>query len=339
MKSRVTILDVAAGAGVSISSVSAALNERPGVSDSTRARILDVAHRLGWVPSLRGRSLSSKRAYTVGLVIERPPSVIETDPFFAGFIAGVEVTLSRHGYALVLQMAPTRATALDRLRRLTLDHRIDGAFLTDLATRDDRVTLVQELDLPSVAVNPDVGCPLPSVRQDHKSGLVDVVRRVTTLGHTRVAHVGGRRGLIHTRQRAEVWRSSLREAGLYPGPVVYGDFTAESGSRAADRLLGGDGPLPTAVVCASDLMAIGFIARASALGVDVPRQVSVTGFDGLPIGAYVRPALTTVTTSPRVLGEAAARALVASIAGDSPQDVDVPPTVALFRESLTAPPG
>ncbi len=339
MKSRVTILDVAAGAGVSISSVSAALNERPGVSDSTRARILDVAHRLGWVPSLRGRSLSSKRAFTVGLVIERPPSVIETDPFFAGFIAGVEVTLSRHGYALVLQMAPTRATALDRLRRLTLDHRIDGAFLTDLATRDDRVTLVQELDLPSVAVNPDVGCPLPSVRQDHKSGLVDVVRRVTTLGHTRVAHVGGRRGLIHTQQRAEVWRSSLREAGLYPGPVVYGDFTAESGSRAADRLLGGGGPLPTAVVCASDLMAIGFIARASALGVDVPRQVSVTGFDGLPIGAYVRPALTTVTTSPRVLGEAAARALVASIAGDSPQDVDVPPTVALFRESLTAPPG
>jgi len=339
VKSRVTILDVAAGAGVSISSVSAALNERPGVSDSTRARILDVAHRLGWVPSLRGRSLSSKRAFTVGLVIERPPSVIETDPFFAGFIAGVEVTLSRHGYALVLQMAPTRATALDRLRRLTLDHRIDGAFLTDLATRDDRVTLVQELDLPSVAVNPDVGCPLPSVRQDHKSGLVDVVRRVTTLGHTRVAHVGGRRGLIHTQQRAEVWRSSLREAGLYPGPVVYGDFTAESGSRAADRLLGGGGPLPTAVVCASDLMAIGFIARASALGVDVPRQVSVTGFDGLPIGAYVRPALTTVTTSPRVLGEAAARALVASIAGDSPQDVDVPPTVALFRESLTAPPG
>jgi DNA-binding LacI/PurR family transcriptional regulator len=129
----------------------------------------------------------------------------------------------------------------------------------------------------------------------------------------------------------------LRAAGLQPGPVVYGDFTAESGSRAADRILGGGGPRPTAVVCASDLMAIGFIARASALGVDVPGQVSVTGFDGLPIGAYVRPALTTVTTSPRALGEAAARTLVRSIAGEPAQDVDVPPTVALFRESLTAP--
>jgi DNA-binding LacI/PurR family transcriptional regulator len=337
VRSRVTILDVAAEAGVSISTVSSALNDRPGVSAATRTRVLSVADRLGWVPSLRGRSLSSKRAYTVGLVMERPPSVLETDPFFAGFIAGVEVALSRHGYALVLQMAPTRATALDRLRRLSLDHRIDGAFLTDLATHDDRVALVLELDLPSVAVNPDAGCPLPSVRQDHRPGLEDVLRRVTTLGHTRVAHVGGRRGLIHTRQRVGVWRSSLRAAGLPPGPVVYGDFTAESGSQAADRILGGPGPLPTAVVCASDLMAIGFIARASALGVDVPGRVSVTGFDGLPIGAYVRPALTTVMTSPRALGEAAARTLVGSIAGEAAQDVDVPSTVALFRESLTAP--
>lgn len=339
MRSRVTILDVAAEAGVSISTVSSALNDRPGVSAATRSRVLAVADRLGWVPSLRGRSLSSKRAYTVGLVIERPPSVIETDPFFSGFIAGVEVALSRHGYALVLQLAPTRATALDRLRMLTLDHRIDGAFLTDLATRDDRVALVQELDLPSVAVNPDVGCPLPSVRQDHRPGLVDVMRRVTDLGHTRVAHVAGRRGLIHTRQRVEVWRSSLKQAGLWPGPLVHGDFTAESGSRAADRLLAGAGPLPTAVVCASDLMAIGFIARASALGVDVPGRVSVTGFDGLPIGAYVRPALTTVTTSPRALGEAAATRLLAGIAGEPAEDVDVPATTALFRDSLVTPPG
>ncbi len=332
-----TILDVAAEADVSISTVSSALNERPGVSAATRARVVSVAERLGWVPSLRGRSLASKRAYTVGLVMERPPTVIETDPFFAGFIAGVEVALSRRGYALVLQMAPTRGAALDRLRRLALDHRIDGAFLTDLATRDDRVTLVQELDLPSVAVNPDRGCPMPSVRQDHRPGLEGVMRRVVELGHTRVAHLGGRRGLIHTRQRAEVWRTTLRAAGLQPGTVVYGDFTAASGSRAADRILGGDGPLPTAVVCASDLMAIGFIARASALGVDVPSRVSVTGFDGLPIGAYVRPALTTVTTSPRALGEAAARTLLSRIDGEPAPDVDVPPTAALFRESLVAP--
>ncbi len=97
MKSRVTILDVAAQAGVSISSVSAALNGRPGVSEDTRGRIVDVAQQLGWVPSLRGRSLSGRKAYAVGLMLERSSEVIESDPFFAGFIAGVESVLERQG--------------------------------------------------------------------------------------------------------------------------------------------------------------------------------------------------------------------------------------------------
>ena len=337
MKSRVTILDVAAGAGVSISSVSAALNERPGVSEATRTRILDVAHRLGWVPSIRGRSLSAQRAFAVGLVIERSWTVLESDPFFAGFIAGVELVLGRHGYALVLQLAPTHRDALERYRRLALDHRIDGAFLIDMASRDARVQLVQELELPTVAVNPAEDCALPAVRQDHLPGLTGVMDRVLELGHTRIAHVAGRRGLIHTRQRVAVWRAGLARAGLPPGPLVYGAFTTESGSMAADRILDADGPLPTAVVCGNDLMAIGVIARASQRGVRVPEHLSVTGFDGLEIGAYVRPALTTVSTSPRALGEAAARMLLAVIAGERPDDVEVPATVPLFRDSLVPP--
>lgn len=337
MKSRVTILDVAAEASVSISSVSAALNNSPGVSQDTRTRILTVADRLGWVPSLRGRSLSAKRAYAVGIVIERPTAVIESDPFFAGFIAGVELVLERHGYALVLQMASNQRAALERYRQMALDHRIDGVFLTDMAGRDERVPLLQELGLPAVAVNPSRDCGLPSVHQDHLPGLTRLLERIVSLGHTDVAHVAGRRGLIHTRQRVEVWRAALTAAGLKPGPVVYGDFSTESGSRAAQRLLGDGVRAPTAVVCASDLMAIGFIARASLLGVDVPREISVTGFDGIEIGAYVRPALTTVVTSPRALGEAAARMLLAILDGATPGNVEIPATVPLFRSSLVHP--
>ncbi len=338
VRRRITILDVAAQAGVSIASVSAALNQRPGVSDGTRSRILAVAEELGWVPSLRGRSLSAKRAYAVGLVIERPSTVIESDPFFAGFMAGVEAVLSRQGYALVLQLAGSRSAALERYRQLALDHRIDGAFLTDVAHNDARVPLLQNLELPAVAVNPAPDCPLPAVRQDPLPGLEQLMARLIGLGHRRIAHVAGRRGLIHTRQRIDVWRSAVTAAGLTPGPLVYGDFSTESGSRAADRLLGGSAEWPTAVVCGGDLMAIGFIARASTLGVHVPRQLSVTGFDGLEIGAYVRPALTTVATSPRNLGEAAAGLLLGILAGEPFDDVDVPATIPLFRESLAAPP-
>ena len=323
---------------MSISSVSAALNGRPGVSDDTRARIAHVAQQLGWVPSLRGRSLSGRKAYAVGLVLERSPEVIESDPFFAGFIAGVESVLEQQGFALVLQVASSRQSAIQRYRRMALDHRVDGVFLTDMSQDDARVRLVRDLGLPAVAVNSSPRCALPSVRQDHRPGLAELLRETISLGHKRIAHVAGRRGLIHTRQRVEVWRSELAKAGLEPGPLVYGDFTIESGSRAADEIVAAKGVAPTAVVCSNDLMAIGFIARVSALGIEVPLEMSVTGFDGIQLGAFVRPALTSVATAPRLLGEGAAGMLLAVVEGAIPPDVTVPATTMLLRDSLVRAP-
>lgn len=336
MKQRVTIVDVAAAAQVSIASVSAALNNRTGISHETRARIVETAHRLGWVPSVRGRSLSGNRAYAIGLVIARQPAVIESDPFFAGFIAGVESVLDKHGYALVLQLAG-RSETLDRYRNLAQDHRVDGVFITDMAVQDPRVALVEELGLPAIAINSSKGCAIPSVRQDQEAGFSELVSKVVALGHEKVAHVAGRRGMIHTRQRIQAWRSALLAVGLRPGALVYGDFSTEGGSRAADRLLGGSEPAPTAVVCANDLTAIGFIGRAADLGYDVPRDLSVTGFDGIGLGGYIRPTLTTVVTSPRDLGAAASRALLRLIDGEAVEDTEIAPAHVLERESLAAP--
>lgn len=336
MSERVTILDVAADAEVSIASVSAALNGRPGVSDDTRARIIRSAQRLGWVPSVRGRGLSGKRSYALGMVLARRPGVLESDPFFAGFIAGVEGVLQSHGYALVLQLA-SRSEGTERYRQLHLDHRVDGVFITDMSVDDPRVALVSGIRLPAVAINSGPGCAITSVRQDQSAGFGALIRRVIEVGHRDIAHVAGRRGMIHTRQRIDVWRSTLRSAGIRPGRLVYGDFSIESGSHAADRLLAGPGPAPTAVVCANDLMAIGFIARASALGFDVPRDVSITGFDGIHLGEYVRPALTTVVTSPRVLGSEAAKVLLRLVDGQAVSDRDIAPAQLLERNSLVAP--
>ena len=103
MTRRITIVDVAKQADVSISSVSSAINGRNEVSEETRRRIMAVADDMGWVPSLRGRSLSGKRAFAVGLMVQRPPEILSADPFFAGFISGVERVLEPRGQALVLQ--------------------------------------------------------------------------------------------------------------------------------------------------------------------------------------------------------------------------------------------
>ncbi|MBD8610197.1 LacI family DNA-binding transcriptional regulator [Frigoribacterium sp. CFBP 13729] len=344
MTDRVTIVEVAARAGVAISSVSSALNDRPGVSEQTRARIKQAASDLGFVPSVRGRSLSAKRAFTVGLVVHRDPFVLESDPFFGSFIGGLESVLDPRGYALILQMGSAADETLDRYRRLAAGRRVDGVFLNELVVDDPRVALVQQLGLPAVGVNPAPGFPLPAVHQDVSAGVHELVAHLVSLGHRRFAHVAGPSRFVHAVHRVEAWREALVAAGCDPGVLVEADFTYEGGRRAAAELLGdaardggagdgaaGRGDRPTAVFCANDLAAIGFMAEADARGVRVPDDVSVAGFDGIELGTYVRPALTTLTTAPRLLGAEAARLLLAAVeAPDAAEasEVGVAPGVA-----------
>ena len=336
MSRRITIVDVAKRAEVSISSVSSALNGGGEVSESTRQRILKAAEELGWVPSLRGRSLSGKRAFAVGLVVQRQPEVLSSDPFFSAFISGVEAVLEPSGQALVLQMAPDADASTARYRRLIAEHRVDGVFLDEIRVDDPRIPLLRELGVPAVAVNPDEDAPFPSVRQGYRDAIDAVVDHLVGLGHRRIAHVTGAMGFIHARQRLTAWRAALERAGLEPGPVVEGDFTLASGTVAADALLA-DRRGATAVVCANDLMAIGLMARAADLGVSVPGDLSVTGYDGNELGTFMRPSLTTVMTSPSAIGSAAARLLLDVVDGKAVEDVEIAPARLVVRGS-TAPP-
>jgi len=332
---RVTIVDVANKAGVAVSSVSTALNGRPGVSESTRERIVQIANDLGFVPSLRGKSLSGRRAYTVGLVVQRDPDVLELDPFFGGFIGGVEEAIDPRGYAVVLQIGAEQEEVLQRYRKLAADRRVDGVFMVDLELDDQRIALVQELGLPAVAVNPGPRFPLPAVRQDADAGIRATVQHLVELGHRRIAYVGGHAGYLHSVQRERAWRSALREFGLEAGPAVPGDFTYLGGGAAASALLS-LADAPTAVMCANDLSALGFIAHAEQLGVTVPAGLSVAGFDDIRLGTYVQPALTTVRTTPRELGQEAGRLLIDVIENGTADDVRIADAQLIVRDS-TAP--
>jgi DNA-binding LacI/PurR family transcriptional regulator len=330
---RVTIVDVASRAGVAISSVSDALNDRPGVSESTRQRIRSVADELGFVPSLRGKSLSAKRAFALGLVVQRDTTVMESDPFFAAFIGGVESVLETQGYALVLQMVSESANVLERYRQLAADRRVDGVFLLDIQVDDPRIGLLQDLRMPTVGVNADTdGFPFVSVRQDHKAGMASLLNYLIGVGHTRIGHVSGPTHLIHSRQREAAWRETVLAAGLEPGPAIEGDFTYEGGWRVADALISVP-QRPTAVICANDLTAIGFMARVQDLGLSVPGDISVAGYDGIELGGYIRPTLTTLKTSPREIGAEAARLLLHQIDGLDVTDIEVAPAEMVLRES------
>ncbi|MCI0157795.1 LacI family transcriptional regulator [Leifsonia shinshuensis] len=329
---RVTIVDVANKAGVAISSVSSALNGRPGVSDVTRERIIQVATDLGFVPSLRGKSLSGRRAFTVGLVLHRDPDVLELDPFFGGFIGGIEDAIDPRGYALVLQISAESDKVLQRYEKFAADRRVDGVLVNDLEVDDPRIPLIRRLGLPAVAINPGADFPIPAVRQDPDAGIRATLRHLVELGHRRIAYVSGRPHMTHSVERENAWRAASLELGLTPGQVIPGDFTYLGGASAGSALLALAEP-PTAVMCANDLSAIGLIAQAQHLGVDVPGELSVAGFDDIRLGTYVRPSLTTVHTSPRELGREAGRLLVDLIENGAVADVRVSDAHLIVRES------
>jgi len=332
-----TITDVARVAGVSKAAVSFALNNRPGVADDTRRRILAVARDLGWTPSLRGRALSFSRALAVGLVIARTPETLAADPFFGYFISGIETVLSERGYALMLQVVGDEKSERESYHQLAANGRVDGVFLTDMRVDDDRLQLLDDLGLPTVVIGPAPGDrPCSAVYIDDQPGIAAVVEHLVALGHRNIAHVSGPTNLVHSVSRRTAWANALSKAGLPPGPCITADFSAQGGAIATSALLGLDDP-PTAIVYANDLMAIAGMSTAISRGVEVPSQLSVTGFDDAPLSAFIQPALTTVRTDIAGWGRAAARQLLAAIDHEADCESNLPAPEFVVRAS-TAPP-
>jgi DNA-binding LacI/PurR family transcriptional regulator len=336
-KPRPTISDVAREAGVSKGLVSFALNDRPGVSAGTRDRILRVASELGWRPSVRARSLSTDRAFALGLVISRDPDIISGDPFFPAFIAGIEKTLAPAGQVLVLSMVTDEAAEDASYRQLAASGRVDGLIVTDLRKHDSRIPLIRELGLAAVTLGrPDTLSEFPSVILDDAAGIVAAVDHLIALGHVRIAHVAGPLSMLHGSRRSESFAATLKTAGLTDDLIVETDFTASAGARATRALLDLDDP-PTAIVYANDPMAIAGLGVAQRAGLEVPRDLSITGFDGSEVGEYLHPALTTVTTVVGKWGSTAAELLLRLVAGEQVDDIELDAATLLIRES-TAPP-
>ncbi|RII08655.1 Catabolite control protein A [Streptomyces sp. YIM 130001] len=334
---RPTIGDVAALAQVSKATVSFVVNDRPGVSPQARRRVREAMENLGWQPNAGARALSNKRAQTLGLVMRRQPELLSTDPFFPQFVAGIETGLAPLGYALVLQVVPDEDTERQAYERLARDGRVDGVFLTDLRVDDPRPDLVTELDIGALIVGPpQPGSEVPAIGVDDGSGIRRAVSHLRSLGHRRIGHVCGAEGYVHTEARRDAWRGALAEAGLPEIPPVEADFTGASGARATHQLLDLDQP-PTAIVYANDLMAIAGVTAATSRGLRVPEDLSVVGFDDIPLADCIAPPLTTVRQDVLAWGRVAAQALVSLTEGREFERVELPPVEFVVRAS-TAPP-
>ena len=318
---RPTMADIARRAGVSKVAVSYALNDLPGVSETTRASIKDIAEELGWRPNSAARALTGGRAQAVGLAVRRPARTLGVEPFFMEFISGVESVLVERSYALMLQMVDSQESEIELCRRWWGERRIDGVLLMDLQTDDPRPPAVEALGLPAVAIGPPHATgALPAIWSDDGESVHEIVRYLAALGHRRIARVAGPAGLAHTAVRDAALSAACQEAGIPEATVMHTDYTGGEGARAARSLMISP-RRPTAIVFDNDIMAVAALSVAQEMDLSVPADLSIVAWDESPLTKVVRPVLSVITRDIPAYGARAASALLSLIAGEPAEDV------------------
>src|SRR3954454_4861186 len=319
MEERVTIRELARRSGVSVGTVSRALNGYADVRPETRERIMRLASELDYTPAAAARSLVTQRSHVIGVFMETGEGHPDLQhPFFHEVLGGLKQQVGAEGFDLLLFASerPGGGYGPHSYLKRARHHNVDGCALIGLDPNSQEVQRLVRGEIPCVAIDMELESA-EVVMSDNEAGAATAVRHLHDLGHRRIATITG---MIDSRpgiDRLRGYRAAIQSLGLaYRDEyVLYGDFYADSGREATVRLLALDEP-PTAIFAAADMMAIGAIRAASEAGLRVPEDLSVVGFDDIQLAAHVTPPLTTLRQDKLGLGAAAGEALVARIAGD-----------------------
>jgi DNA-binding LacI/PurR family transcriptional regulator len=254
-------------------------------------------------------------------VLARPARTIALEPFFMEFIAGAELELATQSVALTIQLVRDVEEEIAVYRRWWGEHRVDGVLMVDLRVDDPRVEELVRLGLPAVIVGgPLENHEIPAIWHDEGKVVTEAVQYLAAIGHSRIAHVTGVGEFVHTTQRTAAFEQAVRTLGL-EGEIVETDYSAESGARATRRLLSSP-RRATAIIFDSDLLAVTGLGVAQQMGLVVPDDVSIVGWDDSLISQVVHPPLTAITRDIEAYGSAATRHLLAAIAGESVGDLE-----------------
>jgi DNA-binding LacI/PurR family transcriptional regulator len=336
MPKRATSADVAAVAGVSRTTVSFVLNERAGVKipQATRQRVLAAAARLDYHPHSVARQLAGGASRALGLVLRQTPEQVANDGVLAETLRGLANAARAANHRVLLEtLVPGEGRYADLLR----SGRTDGLIVSGPRYDDEELAELVRDGFPVVIQGSHPGLNVPSVDVDNEAGARLAVEHLLSLGHRRIACITNA-PLAYTAasERLTGYREALAAAGLPEEPdlIAEGAFDAQSGHRAMAEILART--TPDAVFVASDVVAIGAIAGLRDAGLTVPGDVSVIGFDAIPLAAFLNPPLTTIRLPAYDLGLAAGRAILERIAGRPVAARTLLPTELIVRAS-TAP--
>lgn len=329
---RPVMADVARLAGVSHQTVSRVLNGHPNVSPATKANVLAAIRDLGYRPNIAARALVTGKTNVLGVI-----SFDTTLYGPASMLYGIE-RAARPGYFVAIASLPSfdRASLTQAVERF-LGQAVAGIIVIAPQTAAAEALAGLAIGVPLVAVGCGGTAALPSVRIDNVAGAEMATRHLLDLGHQTVHHIGGPDSWHDARDRINGWRQALRTAGAPEPEMPRGDWSARSGYEAGRRLAAR--PEVTAVFCANDPMAVGFLRAAAEAGRRVPQDVSVVGFDDVQEAAYFSPPLTTIRQDFGALGERALHLLMSQITagGEAPPPPPVVPEL-IVRSSSAAPP-
>ncbi len=323
----VTQQDVAKKAGVSFITVSRVINGKGYVKKATREKVLQTIKELNYYPNQIGRALHIKSVNTVGVVTPAPANVgIHATDYYNLLMAGIEKSTIAHNFDLLLSTYRNEDPDADYLR-LYFQRKVDGLILITPDLNNPQINDIQAQNISCVVIGDrPVKNIISYVDSDNYSGMHRVAECLIKKGHRKIAFLKGESTSPNARERFNGFSDALRENGLkLPDDwVLDGDFTPESGSNALKRLLA-SGQLPTALICANDLMALGALAEAKTAQIKIPEDLALTGFDGIPITAYTDPPLSTVSQPLFEMGFTAAEMLFNKI-----NDPEQPPEFMIF---------
>lgn len=330
-----SITDVAKHAGVSVTTVSKVINNYTDVSEKTRKKVNESIRLLRYEPNVVARGLVKKRSWTIGILLHN----IMTNPFVSEMMSGMQKALASSGYDLLHLSADFNDPDYSVIRHCS-SRNVDGMVVFGIS-RDNKIPMdLVKAELPTMFVDTDlIGRRAGYITADNRNGILAVMEHLYELGHRKIAFVSGYLGYVAGRTRFEGYQQGLRQFQLpyYSNYVEISNFDSAGGYNAMQNLLKLP-DRPTAVVCTSDVMAIGVMNAVADAGLSVPDDVSVVGFDNTAFASIVKPGLTTVSQNIFSIGERVIHQLIELVENpDYSPPVLVEPIELIIRQSTSAP--
>jgi LacI family transcriptional regulator len=343
----VTIRHVAADAGVSLQTVSRVINDGPNVRPEMRERVQASIDRLGYVPSIAAQRMSGSRSYLILAFNDRDRTIADwrarqgTD-WVDQMLLGGMLKCAEHGYRMIFELVDTHSDHVEReLLGAIAALQPDGIILTPPHSDNPQiVALLDEQGIPFARIgSKQNGAGIP-ISMDDEGSARRATRHLIGLGHRRIGLIAGSPDYELSGWRVDGWRAAMAEAGLpTDGLLAQGDFSAASGEVAARALLGRS-PAPTAIIASNDQMALATLDVARALGLVVPRDLSLISFDNTPLAHFAQPPLTAIDQPIAATTSMAVELIIAAQKGEpKPPKLTIVPAELVTRESVAPPPG